>query len=101
MLQQPIQKVFRESARLFNQFLRAFLSFVEDKPEAAGTRPLKMPITASANVRIVIKITKNIDTVVISCSQNKLQILSTKDLPSSVTFSIVCLILASCVRRSF
>ena len=48
-------------------------------------------------ILVVHQSANSIDTVVISCSWNKVQILSTKDTSSSRTFSKVCLILATCV----
>ena len=48
-------------------------------------------------ILVVLQSANSIDTVVISCSWNKVQILSTKDTSSSRTFSKVCLILATCV----
>lgn len=48
-------------------------------------------------ILVVLQSANSIDTVVISCSWNKVQIISTKDTSSSRTFSKVCLILATCV----
>ena len=43
----------------------------------------------------------NIDIMVIPCSRNKVRIFSAKDVSLSSIFSMVCLILATCVSRSF
>ena len=56
---------------------------------------------ASAIVEMVIERAVSIEKIVIPCSRNKAVILSAKDVFLSRTFSRVCLILATCVRRSF
>ena len=89
------------SARLFNQVLRAFSSFGGSKLKATRTPPLKTPTIASTIVKIVIKIAESIDTIVMPCSTISYKFFPLKIISPSRTFSMVCLILATCVQRSF
>ena len=89
------------SVRLLNQVLRAFSSFGGSKLKAAGTPPLKTPTIASTIVKIVIKIAESIDTIAIPCSTISYKFFPLKIFSPSRTSSLVCLILVTCVRRSF
>ena len=92
MLQLLFQKIFSGNP----------LTFGGDDPEAAGPPfPQKTPVIAIIIDETVIEGAVNIDTIVMLCSRNKVRLLSIKDLSSLRTFSMVCLILAKCVRRSF
>ena len=63
--------------------------------------PPKTPVKASTIVEMVIERAVTIEKIVVPCSRNKVRNLSAKDVFLSKTFSRVCLILATCVWRSF
>ena len=91
MLQLLFQKVFLGNP----------LAFGGDDPEAAEPpSPQKTPVIAITVDGTAIERAVNVDTIVIPCSQNKVRIRSIKGLSSLRTFSVVCLILSMCVRRS-
>ena len=94
-------KLLRAAATLFNHFFKALSSFGGDDPKIAEPHPPKTLVIASTIVEIVIERAVSTGIIVISCSRNKVRIVSTKDVSLSRTFSMVCLILATCVRRSF
>ena len=59
--------------------------------------PPETPVMARTIVAIIIEKAASIEDMVIPCSLNRVQILSSKDVFLSRTFSMVCLILATCV----
>ena len=95
--------LLRVSTTLFNHFSKAPLSFGGDNAETARypPPPPRTPVIASTIVDMVIERAVSIDTIAKPCSQDKVQMCSTKDLSSSKTFSIVCLTPPTYVRRSF
>ena len=100
-------KTSQNSTQCFNGLKRktfegkAFSSFDGDDPKIAGPHPPKTFVIESTIVEIVIERAVRIIINIISCSRNKVRIVSTKDVSLSRTFSVLCLILATCVRRSF
>ena len=72
-----------------------------DGEPPAPPLPPKTPVIARTIVEMVLERAVWIENMVMSCSQNKVQILSSKDVFLSRTFSRVYLILVTCVRRSF
>ena len=83
------------SASLSNHFFKTPSSFVGDPPVPLPPPP-KTPVMARKIVEIVIERAVKIENMVIPCSQNKVQIISTNDVFLSRIFSRVCLILATC-----
>ena len=79
------------SASLSNYFFKVPLSFDGGPP--ALPRPPKTPVMARTTIEIVIERAASIENIVISCSRNKVRILSFRD----VSLSRVCLILATCI----
>ena len=74
---------------LLTHFFKIPLSFGEEDPEAEGPPP-KTPVRASAIFAIVNEKAVSTDIIVMPCSRNKVQILSTKDPPlSSSNFLMV------------
>ena len=84
--------LLRASASLSNYFFRAPLPFDEGPP------PLPPPpVMARTIVAMVIEKAVSIENMVIPCSLSRIRILSAKDASLSRTFSMACLILATCV----
>ena len=72
--------------------------------QSEGTRAFSSPkdsCNSTYNCREGNKKSKSINAIVISCSRNKVQILSAKDASLSRIFSMVCLIRATYVCKSF
>ena len=84
------------SASLSNHFFRVPLP-VGGEPPAPPLPPPKTPSMARTIVAMVMDRAVSIENMVIPCSLNRVQILSTKDPSLLRTFSIVYLILATCV----
>ena len=59
--------------------------------------PPETPVMMRTIVAMVTEKAVNIEKMVMPCSLNKIQILSARDVSLSRTFSMVCLILATCV----
>ena len=91
--------LFSASASLFNQFFKTSSSFGGEPP--APPPPPKTFEIASTVIETVIERAFRIEKIVMPCSRNKVRILSAKDVFLSRTLSRVCLILATCVWRSF
>ena len=87
-------------ASLSIHFLKASSSFGGELPAAPPNHP-KTPIMAMTIAQIVIERAVSIENIVIPCPRKKVRILSANDVFWSKTFSMVCLILATCVWRSF
>ena len=88
-------------ASFVNHFFKALSSFGRGNPEAVGlTPPPTTHVIARAIVEMIIERDESIDIILILCSRNRIWIRSAKDLSSSRTFSMVCLILAIWVCRS-
>ena len=100
MLQQPFLQFFwgRLPACLVI-FSRPLCLFVEKLLSLCP--PPKTPVIASIIVEIISERAVSIENIVIPCSRNRVLILTPKDVFLSRTFSRVCLILATCVWRSF
>ena len=88
------------SASLSNHFFRVPLSF-DGGLTAPPLPPPKPPSMARTIVEIVMDWAVRIEAIVKPCSLNRIRILSARDISLSRTFSRVCLILATCVWRSF
>ena len=82
-------------ANLSNHFFKTPWSFGGEPP--VPHPPPKTPVIARTIFEIVIEKAIKIEKVVMPCSLNRVQILSNKDASLSRTFSIVCLILATCI----
>ena len=86
--------LLRASANLSNHFFRVPLPFNGEPPAPQLPPP---PVMARTIVAMVIERAVSIEAMVMPCSLNRVRILSAKDASLSRTFSIVCLILATCV----
>ena len=84
------------SAKLSQHFFKTSSSFDRERPPRPLPPP-KTPVMASTIVEMVIERAVSIENMVMPCSRNKVQILSTEDVFLSITFSRVCLILATYV----
>lgn len=91
------------SISLFNTFFNARSYFVDDDTETAGfPLPPKASVKAIISGRMVIEKAVAIDTIVIPCSLNKVQYKFV--LPKIYLqriLSLIFLIHATCIRRSF
>ena len=87
------------SGSLSNHFFKTLSSFDGEPP--APPPPPKTHVIARTNVQIVIESAVRIGNMVVPCSRNKARIVSAKDVFLSRNFSRFCLILATCVWRSF
>ena len=83
-------------AYLLRKFFQSTFSGDDAEPAMLPSPP-KTPVTASAIVEMVIKGAVSIDAITIPCSQNRIQLLSAKDLFSSKTFQMVKLTLGICI----
>ena len=92
-------RLLSASASLPNHFFKVLLSF-DGEPPLPPPSP-KAPAIARTIVEIIIEMTVSIGNIVMPCSRNKVRILYAKDVSLSRTFSRVCLILETCVWRSF
>ena len=86
-------------ASLSNHFFNTPSSFGGGPP--APPPPQKIPVVANIIVETVIEKAVSIENILMPCSENKVRILSANDVLRSRTFSRVCLILVTCVWRSF
>ena len=84
------------SASLSNHFFRVPLPFGGERL-APLLPPPKTPSMARTIVAMVIERAVRIEIIVVPCSLNRVPILSAKDASLSRTFSMVCLILETCV----
>ena len=91
------RELLSASANLSNYFFKAPLTFGGEPP----VPPPKTPVIARTIFEIVIESAVSIENSVMPCSRNKVRIVSANDVFWSRTFSKVCLILATCVWRSF
>ena len=93
--------VLSASANLSNHFLKPLHLFDEEPLPPPPPPSPKAPAMARKIVEIVTERAVRIEYIVMPCSWNKVRIFSAKDVFLSRTFSRVCLILATCVSRSF
>ena len=82
------------SASLSNHFFRVPLPF-GGEPPAPPMPPPKTPSMARTIVAMVIERAVTTEAMVLPCSRNKVRIPSARDVSLSITFSMVCLILAT------
>ena len=87
--------LLKVSTSLSNYFLKAPLSF-DGRPPVPPVPP-KITVMARTIAAMVIEKAVHTETIVIPCSLNKIWILSTKDASLSRTFSMICLIIPTCV----
>ena len=87
-------------ASIFKHFFRVPLPF-DGVPPVPPLPPPKALVMTRTIVAMVTEKGVNIENIVIPCSRNKVRILSAKDVSLSRTFSSICLILPTCVWRSF
>ena len=87
--------LLRASTSLSNHFFNVPLS--DREPPAPLLPPPKTPVMSRTIVEIGIDRAVSIKNMVLPCSLNKARILSNRDVSLSRIFSMVCLILATCI----
>ena len=88
-------------ASLSSAFASRSNQFIKTPSPFGGEAPVPLPLPKTP-VRIIVEIVMDrAVSIVIPCSRNKIRILSANDASWPRTFAIICLILATCVWRSF
>ena len=87
------------SSSLSNHFFKTPTTFGGEP--SPPPHPPKTPVMARTIFEIVMDRAVSIENIVMPCSLNRIRILSANDVSWSRIFSMVCLILATCVWRSF